>query len=115
MRRGDIVLVRSPRDIDSKSARPAIVVSDDHFAGLSRVALLPLTGDPGLLDVDASLNISIDPSPENGLTNLTKKSRIMLDRLTTVDRSRITDTVGQLTNSDMRIVDTVLLVFLFPR
>ena len=67
---------------------------------------------PGLLDINLNLNISINPSPENGLK---KQSRIMLDRLTTVNKSRIADTVGQLTKSDMRMVDHLLHVFLFLR
>ncbi len=68
--------------------------------------MCPLTSEP----VEAPiLRLLVEPTPENGLRNT---SRLMVDKVTTVPKSRLGLRIGCLADHDMLRLNRSLLVFL---
>jgi len=53
--------------------------------------------------------LPVTPTAENGLRDV---SRLMVDKLTTVHKSRLGKRIGRLNNADMARLDQAILVFL---
>ncbi len=86
--------------------RPAVIVQDDRFDVTESITVCVFTTD----ETDAPLfRIPVSPRPENGLRTA---SRLMLDKLTTVNKSRFGDRVGHLDNAEMARLDQAILLFL---
>lgn len=104
VRRAEIWTVSGGADYAGKP-RPAVIVQDDHFDTAS-VTLCPFTTDP----TDAPLfRLLIEPGPGNGLD---VPSRIMVDKVTTVRRSRLGAKVGVLDDANVLRLNRALVVFL---
>ncbi len=85
--------------------RPAVIIQDDHF-DTDSVTLCPVTTDPA----DAPLfRLLIEPDQGNGLDG---PSRIMVDRVTAVRRSRLGTKVGVLDDASVLRLNRALIVFL---
>ena len=70
------------------------------------IAVCPLTSQP----IEAPmLRINVAPSPENGLR---AASRLMVDKVTTVPKSRLGQRIGRLADDDLLRLNRSLLVFL---
>ncbi len=105
MRRGEIWTVAGGGDFTGK-ARPAVVLQDDHFDEVDSVTLCIFTTNA----TDAPLfRIPIEPSERNGLD---EASRLMVDKITTVRRSRLRDRIGRLSDEDLIRLNRAVLVFL---
>jgi mRNA interferase MazF len=89
LKRGDLVVVALPGDYGKP--RPALIVQADLFNEThASVTVVPVTSTL----VDAPLfRLTVEPSPGNGLRSL---SQLMVDKITTVSRGRITQTIGRL-------------------
>ena len=86
--------------------RPAVIIQDDGFSETLSIAVCPLTSEP----VEAPiLRLLVEPTPENGLRNT---SRLMVDKVTTVPKSRIGQRIGCLADDDLLRLNRSLLVFL---
>jgi len=86
--------------------RPAVIIQDDGFSETLSIAVCPLTTEP----VEAPiLRLLVEPTPENGLRNT---SRLMVDKVTTVPKSRLGQRIGQLADDDLLRLNRSLLVFL---
>ena len=86
--------------------RPVAIVQDDRFAHSASVTVCALTSDP----TNAPLfRVALEPSLENGLH---EPCRVMVDKITTVRRERLSRRVGSLSAADMRRIDRAMLVFL---
>lgn len=86
-------------------ARPAVIVQDDHF-DTDSVVLCPFTADP----IDAPLfRLLIGPGHGNGLET---PGRVMVDKITTVRRTRLGAKVGVLDHADVLRLNRALVVFL---
>ena len=86
--------------------RPAVIIQDDGFSETLSIAVCPLTSEP----VEAPiLRLLVEPTPENGLRNT---SRLMVDKITTVPKSRLGHRIGQLADDDLLRLNRPLLVFL---
>ncbi len=86
--------------------RPAVIVQDDAFAGTSSITLCPFTTRM----VDAPLiRLPIEPTRQNGLN---VASDVMIDKITTVARTKLQKRVGRLAAEDMIRVNRAVLVFL---
>jgi mRNA interferase MazF len=84
---------------------PAAIIQDDHFDTHS-VTVCPFTTDP----TDAPLfRLAIEPSSENGLR---ETSRLMVDKITTIPRSRLGDRIGSLAGTDVIRLNRAIVVFL---
>ena len=105
MKRAEIWTVAGGPDYAGKP-RPAVIIQDDVFAGTAPITLCPFTTQV----VDAPLiRLPIEPTRLNGLD---ATSHVMVDKITTVGKSKIQKRVGRLTEEDMVRVNRAVLVFL---
>jgi mRNA interferase MazF len=86
--------------------RPVVIVQDDAFTARDSVTVCLITTDPAELPV---FRITVDPTAENGLK---ATSRLMVDKVTTVPKSRLGQCIGRLADDDLLRLNRSLLVFL---
>ena len=105
MRRGDIWTVAGGQDYAGKP-RPVVIVQDDSFNATDSITICAFTSD----ETDAPLfRLRVDPSPRNGL-RIT--CRMMVDKITTVPKSKVGVRVGRLSDEDILRLNRSLAVFL---
>lgn len=105
MRRGDIRTVSGGKDYAGKP-RPVVVVQDDSFDATDSITVCAFTTDPS----DAPLfRLLIEPNERNGLR---ARSRLMVDKITTVRKSKVGAQVGRLDDEDVLRLNQALMVFL---
>jgi mRNA interferase MazF len=86
--------------------RPVVIIQDDLFDATSSVTVCAFTTDP----TDAPLfRIPIDADDTTGIR---EPSRLMVDKLTTMPRSKLGEKIGQLTDDDMTRLARSIAVFL---
>jgi mRNA interferase MazF len=105
MKRGEVWTVSGGRTYAGKP-RPAVVLQDDRFDATDSITLCPFT--TALADAPL-FRLLIDPTPDNGLR---VPCRIMVDKLTTVPRTRMGRRLGRLAPGDVIRVDRAVMVFL---
>ena len=104
MKRGDFVVVALQGDYGK--ARPALVLQSDLFSEHPSLTIAPVTSTI----VDAPLfRVTIEPSPTNGLKAV---SQIMVDKVTSVRRDRVSQTLGSLADDVMLRVNRALVLWL---
>lgn len=105
MIRGEVWTAAGGKDYAGKP-RPVVVVQSSRFDGLDSVTVCPFTTDPA----DAPLlRLDIAPSNENGLR---EKSRLMVDKITTVPKAKLGRRIGHVGDSDLLRLNRALLIFL---
>ncbi|HQT47307.1 MAG TPA: type II toxin-antitoxin system PemK/MazF family toxin [Acidocella sp.] len=104
MKRGDLVTVALQGDFGKP--RPALVIQADRFEEAATVTILPVTST--LIDAPL-LRLTVEPSEVNGLW---KRSQIMIDKASTVQRDKIGPAFGHLDDETMVSVTRSLAVFL---
>lgn len=105
MKRGDIWTVAGAPDYAGKP-RPAIILQDDAFSATASITVCPLTTHV----IDAPLiRLPIEPSERNGLR---AASHLMIDKITTVSKTKLQDHVGYLSDEDILRVNRAVIVFL---
>jgi mRNA interferase MazF len=105
MKRGEIWTVAGGNGYTGK-LRPAVIIQDDAFDATASVIVCALTTEP----TDAPLfRLSIDPNAENGLR---APCRLMIDKITSVPKSRLGKQVGRLDDDDIVRLNRAALVFL---
>jgi mRNA interferase MazF len=105
MKRGEIWTVAGAKDYAGKP-RPAVILQDDRFDRTESITICTFTTDP----TDAPLfRLAVEPSPSNGLRAV---CRLMVDKITTVPKSRIGARAGRLGDEDMVRLNRAILVFL---
>jgi mRNA interferase MazF len=105
MRRGDIWTVSGGKDYAGKP-RPAVVIQDDNFDGTDSLTLCAFTTD----ETEAPLfRLLIQPSDRNGLRSA---SRLMVDKITTVPKSKLGMAIGRLDDEDVVRLNQAIIVFL---
>ncbi len=105
MKRAEIWTVAGGPDYAGKP-RPAVIIQDDVFAGTASITLCPFTTQ----GVDAPLiRLPVEPTKQNGLN---VASQVMVDKITTVAKSKLQKRVGKLAEEDMIRVNRAVLVFL---
>lgn len=86
--------------------RPAVVVQDYWFEDLASITVCGFT----TIDLDAPLfRLTVEPSQINGLTST---RRIMVDKITTVPRSKLGCRIGRLGDTNMVRLNRAVLIFL---
>ena len=86
--------------------RPVVIIQDDRFDVTASVTVCAFTTDP----TDAPLfRLLIEPDETNGLR---EPSRLMVDKITTVPRSKLGEFVGRLGHQDMVRLGQAIIVFL---
>ena len=105
MKRAEIWTVAGGPDYAGKP-RPAVILQDDAFEGTASITVCPFTTHL----VDAPLiRLEVDPSKQNGLTVV---SHVMVDKITTVAKSKLQKRIGKLGKDDMIRLSRAALVFL---
>lgn len=105
MRRGDIWTVSGGKDYAGKP-RPVVIVQEDSFDATDSVTICAFTTDP----TEAPLfRLSVEPSDRNGLRSA---CRLMVDKITTVPKSKVGERIGRLDDEDIVRLNQAMLVFL---
>lgn len=105
MRRGELWTAAGGKHYAGKP-RPVVVVQDDRFDATDSVTICPLTTDPTEIPL---LRIPLDSDVRTGLD---RPSNLMVDKLTTMPRSRLGERIGAVSDTDMLALSRVLVVFL---
>src|SRR5215471_8351743 len=105
MRRGDIWTTAGGKDYAGKP-HPVVIVQDDSFDATASITICAFTTD----ETEAPLfRLPVEPNDRNGLL---ATSRLMVDKITTVPKSKIGAQIGRLDDEDMRRLNQAILVFL---
>lgn len=105
MKRGDIWSAAAGSGYVGKP-RPVVILQDDRFDATTSVTVCAMTTDP----TDAPLiRLVIEPDDTN---QLRERSRVMVDKITTVPRSKLGEHTGRLGDDDMVRLRRATLVFL---
>jgi mRNA interferase MazF len=105
MRRGDVWTVAGGKDYAGK-ARPVVILQDDSFDGTQSITICAFTTD----DTDAPLfRLPVEPSERNGSR---APCRLMVDKVTTVPKSKLGAHIGRLDDEDVLRLNQAVLVFL---
>ena len=83
-----------------------MIVQEDRFSATSSITLCVFTTDP----TDAPLlRMLVEPTDRNGLKSA---SRLMIDKVTTVPKTRLGQRLGKLNDEDVVRLNRALTVFL---
>ena len=105
MKRGEVWTAAGGADYVGKP-RPVVIVQNDQFPFTQSVTTCSLT----TTQVDAGiLRVAVEPSEQN---NLKVQSFVMVDKVTTIPRSKLGRRIGQLSGGDLESVDRSLAIFL---
>jgi mRNA interferase MazF len=105
MKRGEIWTVAGARDYAGKP-RPVVILQDDRFDATASITICAFTTDPA----DAPLfRLPVVPGEGNGLR---VPCRLMVDKITTVPRSKIGLRIGRLGDEDIIRLNRAVLLFL---
>lgn len=105
MRRGDIWTVAGGKDYAGK-ARPIVILQDDSFDGTESITICAFTTD----DTEAPLfRLPVEPNERNGLRI---PCHLMVDKVTTVPKSKVGAHIGRLDDEDVLRLNRAVLVFL---
>ena len=105
MKRGEIWTVAGGKDYAGKP-RPVVILQDDRFDRTESITICAFTTDP----TDAPLfRLAVEPSTSNGLRAV---CHLMVDKISTVPKSRIGSRAGRLSDEDIVRLNRAILVFL---
>jgi len=105
VRRGEIWTVAGGPDYVGKP-RPAVILQDDAFDATASMTICPFTTHA----IDAPLmRLPMGPSEQNGLR---APSQLMVDKITTVSRTKLADRIGLLSDEDVLRMNRAVIVFL---
>jgi mRNA interferase MazF len=105
MRRGEVWTVAGGKDYAGKP-RPTVILQDDRFDATASITICAFTTD----STEAPLfRLLIEPSASNGLR---APCRLMVDKITTVPKSKAGSRLGCLDDEDILRLNRAVLVFL---
>ncbi len=105
MRRGEIWTVAGGKDYAGKP-RPVVILQDDRFDATASITVCGLTTNP----TEAPLfRLPVVPNASNGLRT---PCQLMVDKITTVPKSKIGSLIGRLDDEDVLRLNRAVLVFL---
>ena len=105
MKRGEVWTVSGGPDYAGKP-RPAVILQDDAFDATASITICPFTTHAAAAPL---LRLTIEPSEGNGLRTT---SQLMIDKITTVSKSKLEHRVGRLSVEDIVRLNRAALVFL---
>jgi mRNA interferase MazF len=105
MRRGEIWTVADGRDYAGKP-RPVVIVQDDSFDATDSITVCAFTTG----QTEAPLfRLPVEPNDRNGLLAI---NRLMVDKITTVPKSKVGAQIGRLDGEDILRLNQAIIVFL---
>lgn len=86
--------------------RPSVIIQDDRFDATASVTVCVFTTD----DTESPLfRIPVEPGESNGLR---LRSKLLVDKITTVSKDRLGEKIGRLEDRDLVGLERAILVFL---
>ncbi|MDZ4367142.1 MAG: type II toxin-antitoxin system PemK/MazF family toxin [Afipia sp.] len=105
MKRGEVWTVSGGPDYAGKP-RPVVIVQDDNFDATASITICAFTTD----ETEAPMfRLPVTPHSGNGLWAL---CRLMVDKITTVPKSKLGERIGRLDDEDMVRLNRAIAVFL---
>lgn len=105
MKRGEVWTVSGGQDYAGKPC-PAVILQDNQFDATPSITLCALTTDT----TEAPLfRLPVAPTEGNGLR---RESRLMVDKITTVPKTKLGQRIGRLDDEDTARLNRAVLVFL---
>lgn len=105
MKRGEIWTAAAGSGYVGKP-RPVVIVQEDLFDATASVTICAFTTD----ETDAPLfRIPVDADATTGIR---QPSRLMVDKITTMPRSKLGERIGQLSEEDLARLGRSIVVFL---
>jgi len=105
VKRGEIWTVAGGKDYAGKP-RPVAILQDDSFDATASITICAFTTD----GTEAPLfRVPVQPTERNGLP---AACRLMVDKITTVPKTKVAAQVGKLDDEDMLRLNQAVLVFL---
>ena len=105
MKRGEVWTVSGGKDYAGKP-RPVVIVPDHTFDATDSITVCAFTTDP----TEAPLfRLVVEPNERNGLRS---PSRLMVDKISTVPRSKVGEKIGRLDDEDVVRLNQAAMVFL---
>ena len=104
MRRGEIWTAAAGSGYVGKP-RPVVIIQDDRFDATTSVTVCAFTSDPTEAPL---LRLVVEPDEINGLR---ERSSLMVDKITTVPRSKLGQQLGRLGDDDMVRLGRAVMVF----
>ena len=105
MKHGEVWTVAGGED-DSGNPRPPVIVQDDRFDETKSITICPFTTNP----VEAPLfRLTVESDGEN---RLRATRRLMVDKVTTVPKSKLREKIARLADQDMLRGNRAMAVFL---
>jgi mRNA interferase MazF len=105
LKRGEIWSVAGGPDYTGKP-RPIVILQDERFNGLLSVTFCPFTTNPTPAPL---FRLPVKPSEHN---RLKEESSLMVDKITTVPKTKIGQKIGRLDDEDIVRLNRAILVFL---
>ena len=105
LKRGEIWTISGGADYTGKP-RPAIILQNDEFDATPSITVCPLTRT-SLETVYARFTLA--PSETNGLE---VHSQVMVDKISTIPRSKVGRRIGQLERADLTRLTQRVVIFL---
>jgi mRNA interferase MazF len=105
MRRGEVWTVSGGKDYAGKP-RPVVIVQDDSFDATDSITICAIATD---LTEAPLFRLPVEPSERNGLRS---SSRLMVDKITTVPKSKVGERLGRLDDEDVVRLNRAVMVFL---
>ena len=85
--------------------RPVAILQDDRFEDLLSVTFCPFTTNPTPAPL---FRLPVEPTEDNGLK---EGSRLMVDKITTVAKSKLGERIGRLNDEDIVRLNRAIVVF----
>ncbi|MGH8223798.1 MAG: type II toxin-antitoxin system PemK/MazF family toxin [Woeseiaceae bacterium] len=105
MRRGELWTVSGGGAYAGKP-RPVVILQDDRFDATVSVTICAFTTDPTAAPL---FRLLVEPNERNGLKT---SCRLMVDKITTVPKTKIGNKIGRLDDEDIVRLNRAVLVFL---
>jgi mRNA interferase MazF len=105
VKRGEIWTVSGGGAYTGKP-RPVVILQDDRFDATASVTICAFTSDPTPAPL---FRLHVEPNERNGLD---VACRLMVDKITTVPKTKIGKLIGRLDDEDVVRMNRAVLVFL---
>ena len=105
MKRGEIWTAAGGKGYAGKP-RPVVVLQDNQFDATSSVTICAFTTDPTKAPL---FRLPVEPNEENGLR---ASCHLMVDKITTIPKTKIGTRIGRLDDEDIVRLNRAVLVFL---
>jgi mRNA interferase MazF len=105
MKRGEIWTAAAGSGYVGKP-RPVVIIQDDRFDATDSVTVCALTSDQTSAPL---IRIAINPDELSGIKT---PSSLMVDKITTIPRSKLGERIGRLGDEDVVRLGRAILVFL---